>query len=120
MQLGVISAGKRSFPGADIGHWTADIESDHDLLTMTFRLCLNKPKHTKLRFDLERLKDPNVLQTLQAMTGGKFAPLAIMSNEDLHIESLITTFNTAATETASKIFSKHREQIYIYLSLIHI
>ena len=50
LQLGVISAEKRSFPGADIGHWTADIESDHDLLMMTFHLRLkkkpSKPKHT--------------------------------------------------------------------------
>ena len=63
---------------------------------MTFRLRLkkiSKPKHIKLKFDLERLKDPNVLETFQAMIGGKFASLTIMSNENTDIDSMITTFN---------------------------
>ena len=91
----------RSFPGADI-------ESDHDLLIMTFRLRLkkkkkfSKPKHTRLKFDLEKLKDPNVLETFQAMIGGRFAPLTIMSNEDTDIDSMITIFNTAVTETTAQ------------------
>ena len=79
---GVNIARTRSFPGADIG-------SDHDLLMMTFRLRLktiSKPKHTRLKFDLEKLKDPNVLESFQAMTGGRFAPLTIMSNEDTDID----------------------------------
>ena len=49
---GVNIARTRSFPEADIG-------SEHDLLMMTFHLCLkwiSKPKHT--RFDPEKLKDP--------------------------------------------------------------
>ena len=73
---------------------------------MTFRLRLkkiSKPKHTSLKFDLKKLKDPNVLETFQAMIGGKFAPLTIMSNEDTDIDSMITTFKTAVTETASEI-----------------
>ena len=78
---------------------------------MTLRLRLkkkiSKPKHTRLKFELEKLKDPNVLETFQAMIGGKFAPLTIMSNEDTDINSLITTFNTAVTETVSEILGKH-------------
>ena len=76
-----------AFVGADIG-------SDHDLLMMTFRLRLKKtsnPKHTRLKFDLEKLKDPNVLETFQAMIDGKFAPLSIMDNEDTDLDSIITT-----------------------------
>ena len=79
-QSGVNIARTRSFPEADIG-------SDHNLLMMTFCLHLkkiSKPKHTRLKFDLEKLKDPNVLETFQAMIGGRFAPLTIMSNEDRH------------------------------------
>ena len=62
---------------------------------MTFRARLkkkkkikkiSKPKHTRLKFDLEKLKDPNVLETFQAMIGGRFAPLTIMSNEDTDID----------------------------------
>ena len=100
------TARTRSFPGADIG-------SDNDLLMMIFHFRLkrtSKPKHTRLKFDLEKLKDPNVLETFQAMVGGRFAPLTIMSNEDTDIDSMITTLNTAVTETASEILSKHRQK----------
>ena len=44
------------------------------------------------------------------MIGGNFAPLTIMSNEDTDLESMITTFNTAVTETASEILGKHRQK----------
>ena len=103
---GVNIARTRSFPGADIG-------SDYVLMMMTFHLRLkkiSKPKHTRLKFDLEKLKDPNMLETLQAMIGGRFAPLTNMSNEDTDIDSMITTFNTTVTETASEIFGKHRQK----------
>ena len=71
---------------------------------------ISKPKHTRLKFDLEKLKDPNVLETFQAMIGGKFAPLTIISNEDTYIDSVNTSFNTAVTETASVIPGKHRQK----------
>ena len=34
----------------------------------------------------------------------------IMDNEDTDLDSIITTFNTAVIETASEIFSKHRQK----------
>ena len=68
---------------------------------------ISKPKHTRLEFDLKKLKDPNVLETFQAVIDGKCAPVAIMSNEDTDIDSMITTFNTAVTETASEILGKY-------------
>ena len=80
---------------------------------MAFSLHLkkiSKPKYTRLRFDLEKLKDPSVLETFQAMIGRKFAPLTIMSKEDTDIDSMITTFNTAVTETASEILGKHHQK----------
>ena len=76
---------------------------------MTFHLRLkrtSKPKHTRLKFNFEKLKDPNVLETFQAVTGGKFAPLSIMDNEDTDLDSMITTFNTAAIETVSETHGK--------------
>ena len=79
---GVNSARTRSFPGADIG-------SDHDLLMMAFHLRLkkiNKPKHTRLKVDIKKLKDSSVLETFQAMIGGKFAPVTNMSNEDADMD----------------------------------
>ena len=81
------------------------------MLIMTFRLRLkkiSKPKHARLKFDLEKLKDPNVLKSFQAMIGGKFAPLTIMNNEGTDMDSVITTFNTAVIETACEILGKHR------------
>ena len=53
---GVNVARTRNFPGADIGR-------DHNLLMVTFHLRLKRssePKHTRLKFDLEKLKDSNV------------------------------------------------------------
>ena len=79
-------------------------------MMMTFHLRLKrigKPKHTRLKFDLEKLKNPNVLETFQAMIGGKFALLTIMNNEDTDMDSMITTFNTTVIEIASEILGKH-------------
>ena len=44
------------------------------------------------------------------MIGGRFAPLTTMSNEDTDIDSMITTFNTAVTETASEILGKQPQK----------
>ena len=71
---------------------------------------MSKPKHTRPKFDFENLKDPTVLETFQAVIDGRFAPLTIMSNEDTNINSMITTFNTAVTETADVILGKHRQK----------
>ena len=65
---GMNIARTRSFPGTDIG-------CDHDLLMMTFHLWLkriSKPNHTRLKFGLEKLKDPNVLLIFQAMINRRF------------------------------------------------
>ena len=104
---GVNSARTWSFSAAVIG-------SDHDLL-MTFHLRLktiSNPKHTRLKFNLEKLRDPNVLETFKAMIGGRFAPLTIMSNKDTDRDSMITTFNTAVTGTAREICGKHRQTTF--------
>ena len=89
----------RSFPGADIG-------SDHDLVMMTFRVRLKKagkPNQPRLRFDLEKLRDPDVTCTFQATIGGKFALLIGLSDEDMDMDTMITTYNTAVTDAASEI-----------------
>ena len=39
-----------------------------------------------------------------------FAALTIMNNEDAGMDSMITAFNTAVTETASEILDKHRQK----------
>ena len=52
-----------------------------------------------------------MLETFQAMIGGKFAPLTIMNNENTDLESMITTFDTAVTARVSEILGKHRQRI---------
>ena len=80
------------------------------MMTFHFHLKrISKPKHTRLKFDLEKLKDPNVLEGFQAMIGGKFAPLTTMNGEDTDTDTMVITFNTAVTETASEILGKHRQ-----------
>ena len=96
----------RSFPGADIG-------SDHDLVMMTFQVRLKKtrkPNQPRLRFDLEKLRDPDVACTFQATIGRKFAPLIELSDEDIHMDTMITTYNTAVTDAASEILGKERRR----------
>ena len=43
-------------------------------------------QNTRLKFDLEKLKDHSVLETFQAMIGRRFTPLTIMNNEDTGLE----------------------------------
>ena len=89
-----------SFPGADIG-------SDHELVMMTFKLHLKRTKkqgHARIRFDMDKLKDPQVAEVFQAMIGGKFAALSILDSD----MDLTDTFNAAVTNTANEILGKHR------------
>ena len=96
----------RSIPGADIG-------SDHHLLLMTFRVNVRKtkkPTQSRLRFDFEKLRDTVVAGTFQTTIGEKFAPLINLRNDDINIDSMITTYNTAVTGTASEILREERRR----------
>ena len=96
----------RSFPGADIGSY-------HDLVMMTFRVRLKKarkPNQPILRFDLEKLRDPDVACTFEATIGGKFAPLIGLSDEDMDMDTMVTTYNTAVTDAASETLGKERRR----------
>ena len=78
---------------------------------MTFKLRLQWVKNRgsiRIRFSLEKLKDPNTAKIFQATIGGKFAPLLALENQDIDIDALINSFNTAVTETANNILGKHR------------
>ena len=95
----------RSFPGADIG-------SDHDLVMMTFKLCLKKLKNRnnlRIKYDTEKLKDPKILQEFQAEIGGRFAPLTILGVEEMDKDTFIAAFTDGMTETASKILGKRQQ-----------
>ena len=46
------------------------------------------------------------------MTGGKFAPLNIMNNEDAGTDSMITTFNTAVNHKPSQKSCKDEYELW--------
>ena len=84
-----------------------------DLVMMTFRVRLKKarkPNQPRLRFDHKKLRDPDVACTFQATIGGKFAPLIGLRDEDMYIDTMITTYNTAVTDAASEIVGKERRR----------
>ena len=113
-QIDNISVKKRFQPGVNI-HKTisfpkADKGSNHDLVITTFRVRLEKERKPRQRFDLEKLRDPDVACTFQATIGGKFAPLIELRDEDMDIDTMITTYNTAVTGAASEILGKERRR----------
>jgi hypothetical protein len=102
---GVNISRTRSFPGADIG-------SDHNLVMLTFHLHLkkiSKGKNTRLKFDVERLKDPEVAEAFQTTIERRFAPLNITGDDDVDVETLTTTFNSTIIETANEILGRRHE-----------
>ena len=48
--------------------------------------------------------------TFQATIGGKFAPLIGLRDEDIDINTMITTYDTAVTDAASEILGKERRR----------
>ena len=82
-------------------------------MMMTFRVRLKKarkPNQPRVMFDLRKLKDPDVACTFPAMIDGKFTPLVRLRDEDMDINSMITTYNTAVTDAAREILGKERRR----------
>ena len=93
----------RIFLGPDIG-------SDHDLVMMNIKLKLKKQKLEKsyrIKHDLEKLKDPNVLKNFQTKISGRFAALMTVGNIDEAIEKF-NTINQTALDTLRK--KKYKRQ----------
>ena len=63
-----------------------------------------------MRFDLEKLNDPTVMSAFQATIGGRFAPLATLVDEDSDLDSVVTHFNKAVTDTAAELLGKQRRK----------
>ena len=83
---------------------------------MTFRLRLKriiKPTNTRIKYDLEKLKDPTVATAFQTKIGGTFAPLIIHENENNDIDTTITAMNTAVTETANEILGSRIKKPWV-------
>ena len=103
---GIKTARTRTFQGADVG-------SDHDMMMMTFQTRLKnsrKPTQPVIRFDLEKLNDQTVTSTFQATIGGRFAPLAMLVDEDADRDSMVTHFNKQLLTQQLGLLGKQRRK----------
>ena len=94
----------RTFPGADIG-------SDHDLVMTTLRMKLKvkrRPQNPRIRFDLEKLKDPQIAEMFKAQVGGKFAALNILDSE---VDTLACDIKEVLLTTAEEVLGRKRRKI---------
>ena len=90
-----------------------NVGSDHDMVMMTFQTRFkNSRKSTQptIRLDLEKLNGPTVMSAFQATIGGRFAPLAALVDEDADLDSMVTDFNKAVTDTAAELLGKQRRK----------
>ncbi|GFO17255.1 RNA-directed DNA polymerase from mobile element jockey-like [Plakobranchus ocellatus] len=73
-------------------------------------LTIMLSRKIKIKFDVDKLKDPNILTTFQANIGRRFVPLLALDNDqDLTpADDLAETFNETLTEEASKLLGKPR------------
>ena len=69
-----------------------------------------KPTQSRIRFDLEKLNDPTVMSAFQATIGGRFAPLPTLVDEDADLDSMVTHFKKAVTDTAAELLGKQRRK----------
>mgnify|MGYP006273469667 CR=1 FL=1 len=93
----------RTYPGADVG-------SDHDLVLLNMKMKLKKKyqaARTRIKFDLEKLRDPEVAEVFQAQLGGRFAALNILNND---INDLTNSFNEAVRVTAEEVLGLERKK----------
>ena len=83
------------------------------MVLMTFKLRLKKNKkngNIRLKFNIDKLKDPTIAEEFKANMGGRFAPLLILAKEDIDLETFTDSFNKAITDTASEVLGKHRKK----------
>ena len=79
---------------------------------MTFRVRLKgskKAKNTRLKFNLDKLEDPNIFILFEARIGGTFCSLLLLEGD---VEAITNNFNEVMTEVATDIlgFSRAKTQ----------
>ena len=110
---GIKTARTRTFPDVDVG-------SDHDMVMMTFQARhknSRKPTQPRIMFELEKLNDPTVMSVFQATIGGRFAPLATLVDENADLDSMVTDFNKAVTDTAAELLGMQRRKRKLWVTL---
>ena len=81
------------------------------MMTLQTRLKNSrKPTVPRIRFDLEKLNDPTVMNAFQATICGRFAPLATLVDEGTDLDSMVTHFNKAVTNIAAELLGKQRRK----------
>ena len=94
----------RSFPGADTG-------SSHVLVLTTTNLKLKTKRFTKslrIRFDLEKLKDPKIAEMFQAKVGGTSAIVCVLDSD---MDTLVNSLRGVLLSTAEKVCGRQRKKI---------
>ena len=94
----------RTYSGTDVG-------SDHDVVLMVMKLKLNKLFHApnpRIKFDLEKLNDPEIASVFKAEVGGRFAALNLV---DSSFEELAGDFKEVVLESAEEILGRRRKKI---------
>ena len=70
-------------------------KSYHEMTMMTFRRVrlkkAKKPTCPRLRFNLEKFRNPDVVGMFQVSISGKIAPIISLGDEDIDIYNIITT-----------------------------
>ena len=96
-------ADTRSFPGADIG-------SDRGLVLTTIKLKLKTKRFARslhIRFDLEKFKDPDTADVLQAKVAGRLAALCVLDN---NVDNLANGLKEVLLATAEKVLGRQEEE----------
>ena len=69
-----------------------------------------KPTKPRIRFDLEKMNYPLVMNAFKATIGSRCAPLTTLVDEDAELEPIVTEFNKVVTNTATDLLGKHRQK----------
>ena len=66
-----------------------------------------KAKQSRVKYDVERLKDPEILDIFQARIGGRFAALSLL---DKDINELTSNFNEVMKDAAEEVLGRKRKK----------
>ena len=104
----ISKANARTLPGVDIG-------SDHDLVLAILKLKLKKIHHQKspcIRFDIKKLKDPEIANNFEATIADRFAALNLL--EEINV--LTNNVKGVVQETVREVLGKERKKIQPWIT----
>ena len=80
------------------------------MVMMMFQTRLKKSRkqtQPRIRFDLEKLNDPLVMN--EPTIGSRFAPLAMLVDKDAELDSIVTDINKVVTEIKTYHLGKQHQ-----------